>query len=445
MRSTNVTPQPDDDEDRPPPPFQWWSGGAVFVLGMLGFIGLTLGALLGGLLWKATGLALLAPVGLGCGVLVGLALGYRDLRRLIGRGQRISDEPLPPLRSAVSPSTHIQVLPDRITTAPARRDNVTAVPARRIERIVAHTGRVQCMAVSPDGKWLLTGGGDRAVRMFDLASGIGGQFTTFGSWVRAVAFSPDGRLAAACGHDRSVMSADCSGSVLVWDVELGRELRRFDAKGLLLALAFTPVGRRLLIGGTDYLRVWDLETAELLALLNLEAGVMNGEAVLSLAASPDGRFALCGCRNQEGARLIDLERGDCVRRFTGGRCAWLFVLRPVAFSPDGLRVIAGSQDQTARIWDVETGKQLACFSGHRGRWGWGWRGVVAVAFLPDGRRALSASEDGTVRLWEASTGREIERFDHGARVCSLAATRDGRRALSGGKDGVVRVWELPPS
>ena len=106
-------------------------------------------------------------------------------------------------------------------------------------------------------------------------------------------------------------------------------------------------------------------------------------------------------------------------------------------------MLAGSQDQTARIWDVETGKQLACFRGHCGRWG--WRGVVAVAFLPDGRRALSASEDGTVRLWEADTGRELTRFDHGARVCSLAVTRDGQLALSGGKDGVVRVWELPAS
>jgi WD40 repeat protein len=439
MRSTDVTTQPDDDDDRPSPPFQWCSGGATFALGMTGFIGALFGALVGSLLWRATGLPLFTLVGVGGGVALGLALGWREVRRLIGRGRRTSAEPLPPLRPAVASSTHIQVLPDKVTTA----------PARRVQHIAAHTGRVNSLAISPDGKWLLTGGATgppRAptptVRLWDLAGGGAvREFATFPGDVRQVAFSPDGRLAAACGHDRSAWSADCSGFVLVWDVESGRELRRFDAKGLLLALAFPPDGERLLIAGTNYLRVWDLETAELLALISLHVG---GEMFVSLAVSPDGRLALCGCRNSEGARLIDLGRGDSVRRFAGHR-GWLRFLRPVAFAPEGRRVLTGGQDQTARVWDVDTGKELARFVGHRGRWGWGWRAVVAVAFLPDGRRALSASEDGTVRLWDAGTGRELMRYDHGARVCSLAVSRAGRLALSGGKDGVVRVWELPAS
>jgi WD40 repeat protein len=434
MRSTNVTNQPNDDEDLPPPPFQWWSGGAVFHLGMFGYIGILVGALLGFLLGTTTGVPLLTLVGVGLGVAAGLALGYRELRKHIGRGQRTSAESLPPSLPLAESSTHVMALLDNLATA----------PAKRVTRIDAHAGRVRSMAVSPDGKWLLTGSSDHTVKLFDLATGIEvRQFAAFGGIVWAVAFSPDGRLAAACGHDRSELSADGSGIVLVWDAGSGRELRRFDARGLLLTLAFTPDGRRLLLGGSDYLRVWDLETAELLALFNLKSSVMSGETVLSLAVSPDGRFALCGSRTHEGARLIDLGQGDCVRRFRGGRRAWLFVLVPVAFSPDGRRVLTGSHDQTARVWDVDTGKQLTCFTGHRGRWG--WRGVTAVAFLGDGRRALSGSEDGTVRLWDANTGSELMRFDHGARVCSLATSRSGRLALSGGKDGVVRAWELPAS
>jgi WD40 repeat protein len=146
------------------------------------------------------------------------------------------------------------------------------------------------------------------------------------------------------------------------------------------------------------------------------------------------------------ARLFALDSGECIRRFTGHR-AWLRMFRTaavtsVAFSPDGQRVLTGSLDQTARVWDAHSGAEVARFCGHRARWG--WAGVIAVAFLPDGKRALSASEDGTVRLWDAGTGAELECFRHGARVRCLACSRDGRLALSGGKDGVVRVWELPP-
>src|SRR5262249_60077540 len=111
------------------------------------------------------------------------------------------------------------------------------------------------VALSPDGSWLLTGGADpspaassHAVRLWDLAGGFEArELVRFAAGVQAVAFSPDGRLAAACGLTRSEWSADCAGLGLVWDVQSGRELRRYDARGLVLALAFTPDGQRLLI------------------------------------------------------------------------------------------------------------------------------------------------------------------------------------------------------
>jgi WD40 repeat protein len=64
----------------------------------------------------------------------------------------------------------------------------------------------------------------------------------------------------------------------------------------------------------------------------------------------------------------------------------------VAISPDGRRVLSGSDDQTVRLWDVNTAKELHRFAGHRGR-------VWGVAFSPDGRFALSCGEDRTIRLW----------------------------------------------
>src|SRR5262245_65836401 len=128
MLPTNVTTPPDEDEDRPGRPFQWWSGAAIFSLGMTGFIGALLGALLGSALGTTTGLPLFwlvgLLVGLGLGVVVGMALGYRDVRARIGYGQRTSGEPLPslpPLRPGVGAGTHIQRVHDQRKNATPRR------------------------------------------------------------------------------------------------------------------------------------------------------------------------------------------------------------------------------------------------------------------------------------------------------------------------------------
>ncbi len=71
-----------------------------------------------------------------------------------------------------------------------------------------------------------------------------------------------------------------------------------------------------------------------------------------------------------------------------------------AFSPDGRRIVSGSEDNTLRLWDAETGAALMTLNGHQD-------GVSSCAFSPDGRRIVSGSYDNTLRLWDAETGRPI--------------------------------------
>ena len=66
----------------------------------------------------------------------------------------------------------------------------------------------------------------------------------------------------------------------------------------------------------------------------------------------------------------------------------------VAFSPDGQRIVSGSFDQTVKIWDANTDKELQTLKGHT-------NSVTSVAFSPDGQRIVSGSEDKTVKIWDA--------------------------------------------
>jgi tricorn protease-like protein len=112
-------------------------------------------------------------------------------------------------------------------------------------------------------------------------------------------------------------------------------------------------------------------------------------------------------------------------------------IRSVSFSPDGKRVVSGSQDKTIRIWDAETGNAIIgpmeCHTAV----------VFSVSFSPDGRRVASGSSDRTIRIWDAQTGQTITDpiEGHIDTVFSVSFSPDGKRVVSGSRDGMIRIWD----
>jgi tetratricopeptide (TPR) repeat protein len=107
----------------------------------------------------------------------------------------------------------------------------------------------------------------------------------------------------------------------------------------------------------------------------------------------------------------------------------------VAFSPDGRRLASASQDQTVRIWDSATGKELFALKGHAGI-------VSDVAFSPNGQRLASAGLDQTVRIWDSATGKELFTLKgRAAMVVRVAFSPDGQRLASANQDGSIDLWE----
>jgi WD40 repeat protein len=278
-----------------------------------------------------------------------------------------------------------------------------------------------------------------------------------GDAVPSIAFSPNGSVIA---------SGSIDGSVSLWEVVSGKEIRRcLGHDGWVDSIAFSPTGKLLASGGYDRtIRLWEVATGKM--LLRLTGHQLP---ISSIAFSPDGK-SLASCSWGKSIRIWAVASGKQVTILHGHEKH----MYSVTFSPDGKILASRSEDQTVRLWEVSTGKELhqleaglggrqAAFSPNGKTLAFGsWASHVHlvdvatgklirkigsrhyvdfVAFSPDGK-ALASAGRGFLYLWNMNTGKAIHDFalPRGG-TGPIAFSPDGKWIASGGEDGLVRFWD----
>jgi WD40 repeat protein len=288
-------------------------------------------------------------------------------------------------------------------------------------------GNRAAIGLSPDGSTVAVSSG-RKIFLWKWQSGEEPVELVGSEGSNNLAFSPDGTQLAAGAEFRE--------PIRIWDVEnrrLVQELRLPHPKDYFEGdIALGPDGMSLLararradgLGGrSTAVHVWNLPSGDYQRELNIAAE--------RLVFSPDG--GLLAASSGSGVRVWRWPALDEIGPQADAHCSSVARL---ACAADGT-VVTASDDGTIRRWDPQAGQQK--WQRHHDMW------VRAIAVSPDGTHLASSSLDDTVRLWDTSTGREIYRLAGHGRLGGtrgLGFSAGGKRLVSFGDDFYLRVWEV---
>ncbi|MCC3529531.1 MAG: AAA family ATPase, partial [Microcoleus sp. PH2017_22_RUC_O_B] len=156
----------------------------------------------------------------------------------------------------------------------------------------------------------------------------------------------------------------------------------------------------------------------------------HSSLVKSVSFSPDGKTLASGS-DDETIKLWDITTGKEIRAIQGHK-EWV---QSVSFSPDGKTLASGSGDKTIKLWNVTTGKEISTIQGHS-------EVLHSVSFSPDGKTLASGSGDKTIKLWDVTTGKAIRPLQgHSDRVLSVSFSPDGKTLVSGSGDKTIKLWD----
>lgn len=291
-----------------------------------------------------------------------------------------------------------------------------SLPGKQNQRITAVT-------FSPNGALLATAGTDGNAQVWDAANGqrLGSPMTFRPTAMNGVVFSGDGNYVATI----SERAAD------VWELDAqgGTSRKAFSTSVVdtafpcvpLSAFAFSPNGKHAAVSCRGQLRIW--ETASWSPIVTIPSRIRPGliPPLHPIVFSADGQYLA------SADEVYEVASGKLTREMHAPA-----PVSAVAFSPDGGFIALASGD-SVRLVKLSDGVQLA-------QWNHA-RTVRGLDFSPDGKALATASDDNTARIWQLEPAREATRISHSAPVWSVDFSPDGKSLATGSDDGDAAIWQ----
>ena len=296
-----------------------------------------------------------------------------------------------------------------------------------------HTGQVNALAFSSDGKIFASGGfRNSVIQLWDLETNSKLstlKLTEKHDSIAGLAFAKNNATLISLGHAREIVH---------WDVNTGSKLGDTISVDQYTAAAFSEDGGIFAAGDNiGIIRLWDITTGTRRSTLAEPFNEAENPEIRALAFSPDGKMIASGSNDktvvlwntQNNAKLATLK----------GHEGWITA---VAFSADGKTLATGDANKIIKLWDVNTGRERATLKGHRNT-------INALIFAPNeaphyGGCLASGNADGTIRFWNPDTAKELVTFTagHTESVKAVAFAENGTMLTSAAFNGTVEVWDL---
>jgi WD40 repeat protein len=342
---------------------------------------------------------------------------------------------------------------DSLASRNPQRDNTIKAPEKAAP---AHAGQINDLAMTPDGKLLISSSTDNTVKLWSMPEG---------RWLTTLPAHPDNVSDLAVTPDGGMLITACGDALRLWSLPEGRLLALMDEHtDAINAIAITPDGRTLISSGDDKtIRFWSLPEGRLLATLeglnsptHFLAVAPNGKRLVSggknsrlrlwslperrLLTRLDGNYAACAIAPDSRAMIAHGSSDIELRSLEDGRLLSTvkvgYDVHSLAVSPDGKLLVAASRENV-RLWSLPEGTLLRTAQP-------GSYNPLRFAFSADGRMLLAWAEYDSPRLWSLPDLQLTARLQADSNMRAARFTPDGRQLLTGQSSGSLAFWNAQP-